>query len=563
MKKLRLLLLMIFVLPLYEALPAHAVIAKPEWQPATLTDGTMVMVMPCGDEFGHYFVTADGQRLIMGDDLRLHPLTDDEPLPGAVSARRLSAEQTRTARRTAAAKQSLFTDSKRGLIILVSFDQQPFKDGDQAQATWTRLANEEGYSEGQACGSMHDYFLDQSYGLFDLTFDVVGPVPMPHTYSYYGKNDSKGEDDNVGEMIYDACVAIDDQVDFSTYDWDGNGEADQIFVIYAGYGENEFSTSRPDLIWPHSWGLDDWNLASGPLYLDGVHIDLYACTNELAAGGRLAGIGTACHEFSHCLGLPDTYNTKTGKDLVVGGWDLMSTGCYNNRSWRPAAYSSYERYYCGWLTPTVLDDPCEVTDLKHLGAEPRAFLVRNDAISTSVDEYYMIENRQPEKWDSHLPGKGLLIWHIDYNANVWDDNTPNVSATHYRIDIIAAGDERQDGTAAWPTTKNGELRNALTDNSTPRATVFNTNSQGKLMGKPITHMAVAGDIGCFRFKDTGKLAADVNADGTVDVGDVMAVITCMAGNATPMERYRADVNGDGHYNVGDVMAIINQMAKEK
>jgi len=59
----------------------------------------------------------------------------------------------------------------------------------------------------------------------------------------------------------------------------------------------------------------------------------------------------------------------------------------------------------------------------------------------------------------------------------------------------------------------------------------------------------------------GVLTADgdVNGDGSVDVGDVMAVINCMAGagNADPAA---ADVNGDGTVDVGDVMAVINKMA---
>jgi len=76
------------------------------------------------------------------------------------------------------------------------------------------------------------------------------------------------------------------------------------------------------------------------------------------------------------------------------------------------------------------------------------------------------------------------------------------------------------------------------------------------------------------------LRGDVNVDGQVDVGDIMAVINVMAAAPAATTVYaaplatapaatvpggfaagvRADVNGDGQVDVGDIMAIINIMA---
>ena len=53
------------------------------------------------------------------------------------------------------------------------------------------------------------------------------------------------------------------------------------------------------------------------------------------------------------------------------------------------------------------------------------------------------------------------------------------------------------------------------------------------------------------------LKADVNNDGSVDVADVSAVISMMAGAVT---YENADVNGDGAVNVADISAIISYMA---
>ena len=297
-----------------------------------------------------------------------------------------------------------------------------------------------------------------------------------------------------------------------------------------------------------------------PLYLDGVHISSYACTCELASGTQLSGIGTACHEFSHGLGLPDLYNTANNKNLMMARWDLMSTGCYNDDSWCPVAMSAYERAFCGWLTPTVLTADTVVSALLPLSQEPQAFLVRNDADDPDADEYYLLENRQPDKWDSSLPGRGMLVWHIDYDRSIWIDNAVNNDASHYRIDIIPAAGTRSSSTAPYPYTWGTTSLDALTDTTTPAATVFNTNVHGtNFMGKPITAITQLDDGNVsFRFSNE-RMAADVNGDGIVNVGDIMAIINVMARPADAKYKDFADVNGDGVVNVGDIMAVINNM----
>ena len=55
------------------------------------------------------------------------------------------------------------------------------------------------------------------------------------------------------------------------------------------------------------------------------------------------------------------------------------------------------------------------------------------------------------------------------------------------------------------------------------------------------------------------IKGDVNGDGTVDVADISAVITAMAGGSGTEPR-NADVNGDGTVDVADISAIITAMA---
>ena len=62
----------------------------------------------------------------------------------------------------------------KGLVILVNFADKAVATGTQQEVE--RMLNETGYSNNHHAGSLHDYFYDQSYGTFDLTFDVAGPV---------------------------------------------------------------------------------------------------------------------------------------------------------------------------------------------------------------------------------------------------------------------------------------------------------------------------------------------------------------------------------------------------
>lgn len=100
---------------------------------------------------------------------------------------------------------------------------------------YDKMLNMAGYTNNNGTiGSVHDYFMDQSNGRFDLTFDIVGPVKLSHPYSYYGERTADGNDERAPQMIADACRAVKDKVNFADYDWDGDGEVEQVYVVYAG-----------------------------------------------------------------------------------------------------------------------------------------------------------------------------------------------------------------------------------------------------------------------------------------------------------------------------------------
>lgn len=382
------------------------------------------------------------------------------------------------------------TGQRKGLVLLVNFKDKSMRSNNTREA-FDDMFNKEGYTGNGNNGSVHDYFYDQSYGKFDLTFDVIGPVTVSERMSYYGGNNYLGSDSNPAAMVYEACKLADDEVNFADYDWDGDGEVDQVFVIYAGYSEAVGASS--DCIWPHEWTLTSANLR---LTLDGVKINTYGCSSELTgtSGTKMDGIGTACHEFSHCMGLPDLYDTSdTGTNYGMDIWSLMDYGCYGGDGYRPVGYTSYERMVSGWLEPTVLNEPATITGMKSLMDKEEAYIIYNDKYDA---EYFLLENRQLTNWDKSLPNSGMLVIHVDYDAISWASNVVNNTKNRQRCMVIAADNsyygknsfsaDNTDGDPYPGTSGNTQL----TDTSKPAAALYRYNTDGrKFMGKPITNIA--------------------------------------------------------------------------
>ena len=420
----------------------NAIPAKPgQYRTLKLTNGQTVTARLVGDEHGHFWLGNDGNAY-QEDETGLFQMIDRKEVMNAAKERRQSANTDRAKRMAKRQAQKSSSNSiegkKKGIIILVNFQDVKLQDANNKEY-FERMANEEHFNDGNFVGSVHDYFYDQSGGKFDLEFDVVGPYTMSNSMSYYGKNlnGKEGNDQHPASMVIEACKAANSEVNFADYDWDGDQEVDQVYVIYAGKGEADGGIANT--IWPHEWTLASakyYGDGSGPLTLDGVTIDTYACGSELNGYGDICGIGTMCHEFSHCLGFPDFYDTSDeGYGVGMLWWDLMDSGSYNGDGYLPAGYSSYERWEAGWLNPIELTTTKSVSDMKSLMDGGDAYIIYNNG---NRNEYFLLENRQPVKWDEGLPGRGMLILHVDYNASIWANNSVNNDYNHQRMTWVSA-----------------------------------------------------------------------------------------------------------------------------
>ena len=418
--------------------------ARPVPFTATQPDGTVITLQRHGDEFFHWTtLSGTDQVMEMDQDGWWKPASLDKEARSSGASRRRASHSARHRTHTGNA----LTHGEHHIpVFLVQFTDVQFKTSSPAEK-FSNLLNQEGYSANSATGSVRDYYLDNSDGQYLPVFDVYGPVDLPNNMAYYGKNVG-GNDSNPEAALIHAAKALDDQVDFSQYDFDGDGIVDMALFYFAGYNEAEGGPASA--IWPHQWSIQYSSFANTKF--DGKRFGAYFCTSELSgsSGSRMCGIGSTCHEFAHSLGLPDFYDTDYEQNGEANGlfyFSLMDAGCYLNDSRTPPYLNSEERILLGWMT---------TGDRGQLPNGDLSFTsVRYSVAYTSpteVDgEYFLYECRDATGWDKYLPA-GMLVYHVDKSTvrkvggitpyQQWADwesyNTINAYGSHPCFYVVAA-----------------------------------------------------------------------------------------------------------------------------
>lgn len=315
------------------------------------------------------------------------------------------------------------TGTPTAIVILVEFQDTKFTVSDPKTVFDQYLNGDEqtemGYGESLNHGSVKKYFTDMSFGAYQPTFDIVGPVTLSKDMSYYGKNSGSVKDVNCDEMIKEACTLASAQIDFSTlkYDSDADGIADLVYVIYAGYGES--NGADPSTIWPKS-GIGNFGTYNG------VSVQRYGVNNELNANPdvtdgmfatpKINGIGLFCHEFSHCIGLPDLYPYSAEAQIdnqSMEYWSIMDGGEYTYYGYCPTAYTAWERETLGWHTITPLENNASITATP-VSDGGQSYKMVNDA---DKSEYIVLENIQKKDWNRYAIGHGLIAYHVKWSKS--------------------------------------------------------------------------------------------------------------------------------------------------
>jgi len=530
----------------------YAVPATPYPFTVSQPDGTELTIYLRGDEFFHYKTTLDGYTLTTNSlGILTYANVDavgnfiDTKIKASNIGKRTAQEhrlvaslnpnfdfskierQKRIMRapssgNTVPQKSYPLTGSPKSLVILVNFSDLSFVVP-QAQTAYTNLLNQKGYSTNFGTGSAKDYFRDNSMGVFNPQFDVAGPFNLPNTTAYYGANtnNTAGQDTNPRQMVIDACtLAAASGVDFSQYDTDHDGVVDNIFIYYAGYNEAEGGPANS--IWPHRWVLANKNTR-----FNGVAVYDYACTSELRSrtGSNMCGIGTFCHEFGHVLGLPDYYPTNGASHHTLSYWNVMDAGPYLNNGRTPPSYSAFDRFYLNWLVPTELKDGGDYS-LDTLSTKNKAYIITQSGNSNLVGsspspaEFFTLENRQNTGWDTYLPGHGMLVSHIYYNANDWSNNVPNNNPNAMDYIVIPADGIASDNSLSgdpFPGTSNVKSYIPVLRDGTDirKPLTFITETNGIIQFHFASNIILTGDVTPFStVQGTPSAAQSITVSGT-------------------------------------------------
>ncbi|MBP5765222.1 MAG: M6 family metalloprotease domain-containing protein [Bacteroidales bacterium] len=430
----------------------------------TQPDGTTIQVLPYGDEYAHYLTDALTGELLICDEATgfWRPMTDQEVTEAS--------ENWSSARRAALAdgRHKLGGTPTSGdvplPVLLVEFPDRRFSEQYGSLAHYDSILNSDSYREliyTTSAGkkyyarSARNYFRTQSSDVFRPKFDIIGPVLLDSSYTYYGQNDRSGNDMNWSKMVREALTkAVNQDLITQVSQWDGDDDkhVDLLYIIYAGWPESE-RLEDVNAIWPKNATTSAFKAP------DGTYFAKVSMSSELMWATKYSyddvnlkddGIGTLVHEFCHALGLPDFYDTRyTYTCYGMDAWSVLDLGCYSGRTHIPECMTVHERMFLGWMEPDPFPTTDTIITLAPISTSNKGYILRNPANS---DEYLTFENHQHDgNWDeawgtagftSIASDSGLLITHVDYKASNWISNTVNLDANHQLCTPLCADGTR-------------------------------------------------------------------------------------------------------------------------
>lgn len=297
-------------------------------------------------------------------------------------------------------------------------------------------------------GSMRDYYSKASLGQLDVTGAVAKSVWMraDNNMEWYGKDDASGNHDNGNVVRYtlaqEAVQKLDAAgFDFSPYDTDGDGFVDHVFIVHAGYGQEDSNNADSaaegtNQLWSYT-GYIGGSANNAQTVTGGLKVFRFTLQAEYSTMGVFA------HEFFHDLGGPDIYDTSTGQS-VNGNWSLMDHGLWagepaGSNPVLPGAYLMWDidgissNGITGWMTSSlstlVSDGSYTVTALaSDSSGGTRAYKMN---IPGQSQKYFIIENRYKTGYDLNIPEQGLLIWEVD-------ESNLNNAGSPYLVELVDA-----------------------------------------------------------------------------------------------------------------------------
>ena len=306
----------------------------------------------------------------------------------------------------------------------------------------------------------------QSYGYAALDSNEVTYTGVAGTCSGnpYGNTNCNGlfSPQAVARMqggLREALRKLDNQVDWTQYDSDGDGYVDLVTFIHPPL-DGACGGASNNHLWSHRFFLTGNPYTTHSVNAQGVPIKVSDYILESGVGGldgcdtsQIMPVGTVAHETGHGFGLPDLYDTDNTSE-GVGEFSLMGSGNYTS-PFSPSRMDAWSLSQLGWVTVV----PLQSNGTFSFGAAPSSdtafYLLVGGA--NPRGEYFLLENRQTVQADSAMVhfhcrvwfssstpppcGGGLLIYHVD-SAQIAQhgfdqDNRVNTAPIH-GIEVVQA-----------------------------------------------------------------------------------------------------------------------------
>lgn len=337
--------------------------------------------------------------------------------------------------------------SFRVLVLLVRFTDH----GDRALPPPSHFQ--------QLCDdNIKPFLAAQSAGRYSITAcDVQEWIDTDNTEAFYAGGFSNLQESNLAAAMFVPVLKKLEQEhqdwDWTTlYDADIDGNLDAVLVFHSGHAAELGSNCGNDpalpgdRIWSqgHRGSDSAWMKSDYSIGLSGFAIAsaFHSCDEEGA------NMGTPTHEGIHTFGTPDLYDVKRvleGGSGNVGGlgvYDIMSRSDGPNGDGIAAGMSAFVKERLGWMDPVLIQYD-GVYEVKAASQGSPAYKITK-GFATDGSEYLLIENREQLGYDANLPGRGLLIYHVDDSLELQDTAGYNgqsgwpANGNHYRVALLQA-----------------------------------------------------------------------------------------------------------------------------
>ena len=318
------------------------------------------------------------------------------------------------------------------LVIPVQFSDVTAKSKGFSIDTIKQAFN--GASGSTSYYSVDEYYRLSSYGALDLDITVLDSWFTPeHPSNYYREKSIENitESHAIAEQIIlnEALDYLDDTMDLSKFDSDGNGFIDAVIMI------DTLDVSADNSL---TWAFRYWNLyrdeEDNLIVYDGVSAHDYAWMSysfmheSVDQWGRpvynnkkTVNTKTYIHEMGHILGGEDYYDTSYEDPLgPLHGKDVMDT-CLGD-------HNPYSKFSYGWITSSrlVTTDSQITLTLENFQKSGDTIIVANnfDPALGVYQEYFVLMYYSASELNKskypYFDYDGVVIYHVNATLSYED-----------------------------------------------------------------------------------------------------------------------------------------------